>query len=198
MDVAPPSRSAGRPRDPSVDQLILETTLRMLVERGYDAMSIEGIAAAAGVGKTTIYRRYRDKRELVVDALSSLAASAEAPPDLGDTRAELRAFLIGTFGVLRGSGVGFPMIGTLLVRERTDPELMERFRTEVIRPRMGLAVEILRRGIVRGDIRSDVQPELVTQLLAGSLFARHISGGAEDEAWMDQVLETVWRGIAAR
>jgi AcrR family transcriptional regulator len=192
------ARQAGRPRDPDVDRLILETTVAHLVERGYDAMSIEGIAAAAGVGKTAIYRRYPGKRELVVGAISSLASSIEPPADLGDTRAELRAFLTGMFGVLRHGGLGFAMVGTLLVREGTDPELLDRFRVEVIRPRMAIAMTILRRGIERGEVRADLQLDVVTQLLAGSIFARHVSGQPEDEAWIDAVFETLWGGIAAR
>ena len=196
MDDPSTSRPAGRPRNPSVDQRILDTTIRQLVERGYDAMSIEGIAAAAGVGKTTIYRRYPDKRELVVGALSSIAAALEPPPASGDTRTNLRAFMLQTFGVVRQGGVGFAMIGTLLVREQHDPALMDLFRAEVIRPRIELATSILRRGVERGEVRIDVRLDVVAQMLAGALFARHLSGEPEDDAWVDALFDAMWEGVA--
>ena len=106
-------------------------------------MSIEGVAAAAGVGKPTIYRRYPSKRELVVAAMSSLAASLPAPPDTGDVRADLLAFLEPAFGVFQ-SGVGFAMLGALLVKERDDPALMDLFRSRIVRPRMHTVAEIVR------------------------------------------------------
>jgi AcrR family transcriptional regulator len=69
------ARARGRPRDPAIDRAILDAALRLLAEQGYDGMSLEAVAGAAGVGKTTIYRRYPGKRELVVAAISSIAAS---------------------------------------------------------------------------------------------------------------------------
>jgi hypothetical protein len=90
------------------------------------------------------------------------------------------------------------MLGTLLSKERIDPELMDQFRAEVIRPRLAAASEILRRGIARGDIRADIVPEIVAQLLAGSILARHVSGMPEDEPWLDAVFDTIWDGIATR
>jgi AcrR family transcriptional regulator len=198
MDATPVTRMPGRPRSATVDQRILDVTIQQLVERGYDAMSIEGIATAAGVGKTTIYRRYPGKRELVVGALSSIAASLQPPPDTGDARADLRAFVRQTFGVFRQDGLGFAMIGTLLVREREDPELMERFRAEVIRPRIEAATAILRRGVERGEVRWDVRIDVVVQMVAGALFARHVAGQPEDDAWVEAVFEILWEGAAAR
>ena len=191
-------RPPGRPRDPAADRAILDTALRLLVEQGYDAMSVEGVAAGAGVGKTTIYRRYPGKRELVVAAISSIAASLEPPADTGSTRGDLRAFVAQTFGVIRRDGVGFSMIGTLLVKERDEPALIELFRAAVIGPRLAVAAGILRRGVERGEIRADVQLDLVVQLVAGALFARHLAGRPDDDAWLESVLDALWQGITAR
>jgi hypothetical protein len=89
------------------------------------------------------------------------------------------------------------MVGTLLVKEQSDPELLGRFREEVILPRMAAAGAILRRGIERGELRPDLDPAVVAQVLAGSMFARHIAGQPADDTWYDHVFDTVWRGISA-
>jgi len=186
---------AGRPRSSEADRAILDTALRLLVEQGYDAMSIEGVAAAAGVGKTTIYRRYPSKRELVVAAVSSLAASFEPPPDSGNVRDDLLAFMRQIFGLFH-SGLPFAMAGTLLVKERDDPALMELFRQKIIRPRMEVVARLLRKGMDRGELRPDISPELTAQILAGAVFARHLSGWPEDDAWLESLLDTILRGLA--
>jgi AcrR family transcriptional regulator len=111
MTTTETSRTAGRPRSPEADRAILATTLKLLVEQGYDAMSIESVAATAGVGKTTIYRRYPGKRELVVAAVLSLASTFDLPPDSGSTRADLLVVMHQAFEVFH-SGVAFAMLGT--------------------------------------------------------------------------------------
>ncbi len=189
-------KTAGRPRSSEADQAILQTTLQLLVEQGYDAMSMEGVAAAAGVGKTTIYRRYPGKRELVVAAVSSLANTLETYADSGDVRADLYKFVGQFHRILKARNL-YSMLGTVLVKEREDPELIELFRSLVIYPRMEAMSDILRRGIERGDVRSDIQVEVITQMIAGSIFARHIAGQAEDDQWLQSVIDAIWLGIAA-
>lgn len=191
-------RAPGRPRDPATDRAILAATIRLLGEQGYDAMSIEGVAAAAGVGKPAIYRRYPGKRELVVAALGSLAASVDPPRDSGDAREDLFAFVRRAFGALREQRpMGFSMVGTLLVTERAEPALIEMFRSVIYRPRLELAYEIIQRGIERGQIRADTRPDVVIELIAGSVFARHLLGEPEDDSWIEAVFDAVWRGLAA-
>lgn len=190
-------RTAGRPRSTEADLAILQTTLRLLREQGYDAMSMEGVAAAAGVGKTTIYRRYPGKRELVAAAVSSLTATVRPPADSGDVRANLLTFLRQMHKILSGSDM-FPMLGTLLVKEREDPELLDLFRGLIIRPQMEAVASLLRQGVEQGRLRADISIYVVAQLFAGAIFARHISGLPEDEEWLQSVVETVWDGIAAR
>ena len=191
------ARSQGRPRDPAADQAILEATRAVLVQQGYDRLSIERVAAVAKVGKTTIYRRYRSKRELVVAAISTLVASIEPPADTGDTRQMLEDLVVRTFEVMQRDGLAFSLIGTLLTKEREDPELVALFRERVLRPRIVVVAEMLHRGIERGHIRRDVSIETTTQMVAGSILARHLTGQVADEAWLRQMIGQVWRGIAA-
>ncbi len=197
MAVSTSARTGGRPRSAEADRAILDTTVRLLVEQGYDAMSIEGVAAAAGVGKTTIYRRYQAKRELVVAAISSLVATIEPPPDSGNTRADLVVFMRRTFQIISRGNVGFSMLGTLLLKEREDPELLALFRERVIGPRIAVAASIFRRGVERGELRPDTQVDILPQMLVGAVFANHVTGGNMDEDWLEPVLDTLWRGIAA-
>jgi AcrR family transcriptional regulator len=187
---------AGRPRSFEADRAILDTTLRLLVEQGYDAMSIEGVAAAAGVGKTTIYRRYPSKRELVVAAVSSLASAFELPPSSGSVRDDLLAFMRQSYGVFR-TGLPFAMLGTLLVKERDDPALMELFRRQIIRPRMEVLGHLLRQGIEHGELRPDIPIDVTIQMFVGAVFARHVSGWPEDDEWMETLVDTLLRGLAS-
>jgi len=89
------------------------------------------------------------------------------------------------------------MIGTLLVKERKEPALMALFRAGIIRPRMEIATGPLERGIERGELRPDISVDVVVQAIAGAFFARHLVGGAQDDAWLESVFDTLWRGIAA-
>ncbi|HET9493078.1 MAG TPA: TetR/AcrR family transcriptional regulator [Chloroflexia bacterium] len=190
-------RSAGRPRSPEADRAILATTLRLLVEQGYDAMSIESVAAAAGVGKTTIYRRYPNKRELVVAAVLSIADTIELPPDSGSVRADLLDVMHQAFAIFH-NGIAFSMMGTLLVKERDDPELLDLFRRKVILPRMEIMGRVFRRAIDRGEVKADISVPLAVQMLSGSMFARHISGYPEDEEWLESVIDTLLLGTMVR
>ena len=186
---------SGRPRSVHADRAILDATLRLLVEQGYDGASMEAVASAAGVGKPTIYRRYPTKRDLVIAAVSSLAESMPPPPETADVRADLLGYLEPAFGVFK-SGVGFAMLGALLVKEREDPELMQLFRARVIGPRMLVLVQILRRGVAAGQVRPDVRGEVAAQMLAGALFAGHVAGQSIDVAWLGSVVDYLWAGLA--
>lgn len=194
LDTQDIPRNPGRPRSAEADRAILETTLQLLVEQGYDAMSIESIAAEAGVGKTTIYRRYPGKRELVLAAVLSVADTFELPPDSGNVRTNLLACLHQVFEVFR-TGDAFAIMGTLLVKERDDPTLIELFRREIIAPRMQLVGRVFQQGIDRGELRADISIPLAVQMFAGSMFARHISGYPEDDAWMESLLDTLLQGL---
>jgi AcrR family transcriptional regulator len=190
-------RTPGRPRSAEVDRAILETTLRLLIEQGYDGMSIESVATSAGVGKTTIYRRHPSKRELVLAAILLVADTFELPPDSGNVRSDLLRVMHQVFEIFR-SGNAFSIMGALLVKERDDPALIDLFRREILAPRVELLGRVFERGIDRGELRADISIPLAVQMLAGSIFARHISGYPEDEAWMESLLDTLLRGLMVR
>src|ERR687893_476350 len=101
---AGPVRSSrgGRPRDPSRDSVIRAAILRLLAEVGYGALTMDAVAAEAGVGKATIYRRWRTKQDLVVDTISDLNRAEATTPDTGSLDGDLRQMMRQMVGVING------------------------------------------------------------------------------------------------
>ena len=190
----------GRPRDPEADQAILQTTLKLLTEHGYAGLSVERVASEAGVGKTTIYRRYNTKDKLVAAAVGALKDELGPPPDTGDTRADIVEMFVRSLGTrsigMLERGPGFAMIGALLVEERRNPQLIELLRQRIMRPRRDDVITLLKRGIERGDIRADADLAVAAHAILGSILASHILGVAESAEMIEHTVDTIWRGIA--
>jgi AcrR family transcriptional regulator len=186
----------GRPRDPGADRAILGATFAQLVEVGYGALSIEAVAAAAGVGKTTIYRRWPAKRDLVVAALATETPFALPPLDV-DSRTALGLLVRQAIAMLIDSGA-IRILGSLLVEEQREPGLLVAFRERILGPRRGMVEAMLRAGIERGQIRPDIDPLVVTEMIAGAVFGHHaILGMTANEAWIESLVDHVWTAIAA-
>jgi AcrR family transcriptional regulator len=120
----------GRPRDPHVDEAILSAALALLIEDGFPRLTIEGVAARAGVGKATIYRRWESKTALVVDAINERVACGIAFPDSGDFRADVEAVL--TQVLLRIQGLEGKVWKAVLSELVRNEELAEMFRREFV------------------------------------------------------------------
>jgi AcrR family transcriptional regulator len=192
-----PLTARGRPRDTGADRRILDATFRQLVAVGYGGLSIESVAAEAGVAKTTIYRRYPTKAELVVGALQ-LEVPFERPPQDLDSRTALEHFIRQAITMLVDSGA-IRILGSLLVEETREPGLLVIFRERLIGPRRGMVETMLRRGIERGEIRPDIDPLTVTEMVAGAIFGHHaILGLVETEEWVRSLVDHVWAAIEAR
>lgn len=188
-----PSAPPGRPRSPEVDRAILAAALRLLRDEGYARMSIERVAAEAGVGKTAIYRRYADKGDLLAAALVAVRDIAPVP-DSGDSRADLVELIERVRAALEAAGMS--MVGTLLVEEKHNPMLLERFRERAIRPGRAQGRAVLERARARGELRPDADIELALDMVAGSYFARHLVGGGFPDDWSDRIGDAVWRSVA--
>jgi AcrR family transcriptional regulator len=185
--------ASGRPLDPDATRAIVAATVRLLGEQGFAGMSVEGVAAAAGVGKPAIYRRFPDKRALVMAAIQAALAPMEVP-DQGDTRAELRAAMI---GLPREPEPYLALIGGLAAERSRHPELLDAFRERILLPRRAIVREIVERGKARGDIRADVDSDLPTDLLGGAWLARGFAGAPVDEAWRERIFDFVWESVRA-
>ena len=189
-----PAAQRGRPRDADADRRILAATFRQLVDVGYGALSIEAVAAEAGVAKTTIYRRHPTKAELAVAALS-----VEVPfiPPTGDlpAREALDRFVRQAIVMLIDSGA-VRILSSLLVEEAREPGLLDAFRARLIGPRRQVVEGMLRAGIERGEIRPDIDPLIVTEMIAGAIFGHHVILGLRGtDEWVESLVDHVWAAI---
>lgn len=187
-------RGRGRPRRPDIDDAVLEVALRHLADPGFGRMSIEAIAAEAGVGRPAVYRRWPDKAALATAALEHLRQS-EPDRQTGDTRQDLVTQLerIRRFYTqLRGMA----MVGALLAEEERHPELLERFREQVIRPRRARLRRILADGQERGEIRAGLDLDVAVSALVGCFYSRYLSGDPFPAGWSRDLVATLWPSLA--
>lgn len=185
----------GRPRNPALEQKILATALQALAQRGYAGTSVEAVAAAAGVGKTTIYRRFPSKEDLIAAALEGLAAAVE-PADTGSTVTDLTAYLDRLHEtVLKGPGI--PVFAALLVEGHRRPRLLERLHERLVGRRRDLFRSLLRRGVERGEVRADAHLDAAADAIFGAFFARHLIGLPVTRPWIRALVATVWQGLEA-
>jgi AcrR family transcriptional regulator len=185
----------GRPRSPGIDEAILEATLRQLGSVGFGHMTIDSVAAEAGVGRPAVYRRWRNKVELATAALAHLNIS-EPDRFTGNTRRDLVAQLSRVrnfYEELRGMA----MVGALLVEEERHPELLTLFREQVIRPRRAVLAQVLRDGQARGAVRPDLDLDTAVALLIGPFYARYLGGERFPRTWATQVVDMLWPAFAA-
>jgi AcrR family transcriptional regulator len=184
-----------RTRDPSLDAAIATATLELLSEESFAAITVEAVAARAGVGKPAIYRRFADKVALVLSVIEAALPPLE-PVDLADTRAELWAAMQSGFPP---DAPGYVcMIGGLIAERRRNPELIEAFRERILNPRRKLVCALIERGQRRGDIRIDLDPETAVDWLAGSLLARAFAGIDTGPRWRERAFATWWKNLEER
>jgi AcrR family transcriptional regulator len=186
----------GRPRDPRAYRAIVDATTALLAEVGYAALTMEGVAARAGVAKTTVYRRWRSKAALVVDVMGNLL-DLHPFPDTGSTRDDfllgLRRLIASFSGTVAGQ-----VFASLLADLVHDPELAASFRQEYLRPQWASIHQALERGAARGDLRADLDRDLVVDELVGPVYYHLLVRGeplGEDSAGplVDFVLQSISR-----
>src|ERR687894_2888228 len=152
----PPARTGrgGRPRDPSRDDVIRAAILRLLGDVGYGALTMDAVAAEAGVGKATIYRRWRTKQDLVVDTISDLNRAEATTPDTGSLDGDLRQMLRQMVAVINGPTGAATL--SLLSTVPHQPALAEAFRNGPLAVWRESFKEIWDRAEQRGEIRPGV------------------------------------------
>ncbi|MEY2400948.1 MAG: hypothetical protein QOJ08_1059 [Ilumatobacteraceae bacterium] len=187
----------GRPRSDKVHRAILDATRDLIVEKGFADLRLEHVAARAGVGKTTIYRRWASKEALALELLLALAAPHIAIDDSGDTREELTAAVNNAIGGLTRSAFG-PVIRALLSQIANNPALGDPFRATVVQARRTEIAAVIARGIARGDLRRDVNMDIATELLVGPVYFRLMFGGELNDEFATHVVDTLLQGLATR
>ena len=187
-------RGPGRPRSAEVDEAILSAAVELLADVGYGAMSMEAVAARAGVSKASLYRRWPGKPQLVTDTLRSVVDQVPVP-DTGDVRSDLVAMAGSISHALGDSPLGRVAAGMSGEFAR-NPELAEDFRQRFLQPRRRMVADVLRRGVERGELRADLDLELVLDVLAGALYYRtHVSGGSVDERIVADLVDLLLDGL---
>jgi AcrR family transcriptional regulator len=185
----------GRPRSDRAHRAILDAARELLVEGGFADLRLEHVAARAGVGKATIYRRWRSKEELALDLMLELASPNIPVAETGDTREELAAVVHNAMRALTDTQFG-PVLRALLSQIALNPALGDPFRARVVGARREAVARVMARGIARGDLRPDVAPEIATELLVGPVYFRLMFGGALDAGFAARVLEAFLEGHA--
>jgi AcrR family transcriptional regulator len=188
-------RPLGRPREERADRAILAAALELIAEQGVRDLRMDDVADRAGVGKATIYRRYRSKDELVTAAVAALVSEI-AIPDTGSTRTDLVTLMHSAVEVYSGS-VEAGAMPSLVDAMSRNAELARSVREGFLAQRRAALGAVLERGVERGELRSDLDLELALDVLGGPLFYRLlITGGPIDRDLADGVVELILRGFA--
>ena len=188
-------KPTGRPREARADRAILGATLDLMADRGVDDLRVDDVADRAGVGKATIYRRYRSKDELVTAAVAALVGEI-AVPDTGSTEADLLALMRDAVKVYADTPAARAMPSLVAAMNR-DLELARAIREGFLAGRRAALGVVLERGIERGDLRKNLERELALDVLAGPLFYRLlVTGGPIDDELAVGVVELLLRGFA--
>jgi AcrR family transcriptional regulator len=189
-------RRPGRPRSERAEQAIIDATIEAIGERGIDGVHCEDVAARAGVGKATLYRRWPGKEDLLIAAFASMRRPLPQP--LGDS---VRDDLISLLTVVAEDADDpryAQQYALLHGAVERYPRLVARYKERVVEPRRELVRSVLRRGIETGELRPDTAVEVTMLLLTGGVMAR----GKHEPApaapgFVDSLVDELLRGIAA-
>jgi AcrR family transcriptional regulator len=188
-EIPRPSRG-GRPRDPSRDGVIRAAILRLLADVGYGALTMDAVASEAGVGKATIYRRWRTKQDLVVDTISDLNRAEAAPPDTGSVETDLREMMHQMVALICGPTGAATL--SLLSTMPHQPALAEAFRQGPLAVWRQAYDAIWERAEQRGEVRPGLSRSVAAESTSALLVQRWLlTGEPVDEAYADEVLDTV-------
>jgi AcrR family transcriptional regulator len=191
------SRRPGRPRSERADQAIIDAALSLFAESGPEGLCIERVAARAGVGKATIYRRWPGKEDLLLDAIAAL--KAPLPEPAGRSVREDLVTLLGVMCAESADPRRAREFALLLGEGAQYPRLMARYVETVLEPRREVVRAVLRRGMATGELRPDLDVEAALFMLIGAVVARR---GHEQQAipagYAERVVDELLRGLRAR
>ncbi|MGH3414594.1 MAG: TetR/AcrR family transcriptional regulator [Marmoricola sp.] len=168
---------------------ILEATVDLLVEVGYDRLTMDAVARQAHASKATLYRRWESKPELVIESLMRAKDMPEPhDPDTGSLRGDLMAAFCGNTGLAspRTSGV----MGAVITAVTTDEDFAEAFREQFIAPKLAISQGIYARALARGEVAEDADLEIIAPALAGVCLHRmYVMGSPPDDRTIERVID---------
>lgn len=170
---------------------ILESTIELLIETGYHRLTLDAVARKARASKATLYRRWESKPALVIDAL--IKAKDMPDPEVHDTgslRGDLLATFCGRHGIANSRGT--EVIGAVLTAVNTDEEFAQHFRERFLAPKLAVTQQVYAHAIERGEIRPDVDLEIIGPALAGVILHRaYLMGTPPDEELITRVIDNL-------
>jgi AcrR family transcriptional regulator len=184
----------GRPRNPHIDAAVLEATLSVLDDSGYGGLTLEEVARRAGTTKPAIYRRWPSRQHLVLAALRTRLADAEAP-ETGCTLCDVAECLVLFVAAFRSMPPD--VLGPLFADCANDPALQGEFMDTLFEPPRAAVKQTLDRAHARGDLRADVDRDLIVDLIGSLVHYRVLfrhAGTTDDE--IEQIVKALMQGIA--
>jgi AcrR family transcriptional regulator len=179
-----PKKSNGRPRSIESDRAIWQATLELLAEVGFDRLSIEAIAARARVGKTTIYRRYNRKEELVADAIESVRSEVIIP-DTGTLASDLDA-LVEIAAQITLTPLGRRSVGSIVSSAASNPAFAQIYWERYLEPRRQAFAVVIDRAKARNEVNAAIEPSLVFDIMSGIMLYALIFPPSS-ESWVSYV-----------
>jgi len=190
-------RRLGRPRSEAAEQAIIEATLEVFAEKGFEGVCVELVAARAGVGKATIYRRWANKEELLLAAFGSLKSPFPEPEGVS-VRDDLLA-MVEVMCADKADPRKARRYALLLGEGEKYPRLMARYKETVVEPRREAMREVIRRGIQTGELRADTDVEIAMLTLTGVIMAQEKSAcGTLDGDFAARLVDGLLLGCTAR
>jgi AcrR family transcriptional regulator len=182
-------------RGEHVRRTVLAAAFDELVANGFDGATVAGIAKRSGVHETTVYRRWVTRENLLVAALLDRSADAIPAPDTGSTRGDLLAMVRGVIAYAR-SPTGMAVLRAALLPVADGyADAREAFWAQ----RLGALSPVVTRGIERGDLRADIDAQLLLEMLVAPIHGRLLlSGGPIDDGFAERLVDQVLTGVAAR
>lgn len=178
-------------------EAIRDAVLEELAAQGYGRLSIEGVARRAGVGKTTIYRRWGSKLPMVIDVVSAVAVQGIAPPDTGSLRGDLRMMLTVASMALRHP-LARQIVPDLLAEAARNPEIAETLEKALRETQLGFSTAVLQRAVERGELPADADVPLALDLAIGPLYWRlAVVRTKLPKGYLDQLADRVTAALTA-
>jgi AcrR family transcriptional regulator len=191
------SRRPGRPRSEQAEQAIIEATLDLFAEKGFEGVCVELVAARAGVGKATIYRRWPNKEELLLAAFASLKSPFPEPKAVS-VRDDLLA-MVEVMCADKADPRKARRYALLLGEGEKYPRLMARYKETVVQPRRDAMRAVIRRGIETGELRPDTDVEIAMLSLTGAIMSLEKSqDGTFNGDFAARLVDGLLLGLSAR
>lgn len=192
----PTKRGRGRPRDPRTDAKITEAAASLIIERGFDGMTVDDVAERAGVGKATVYRRWPSKSDLAFASIATHIRDEFPEPDTGSITTDLRQIIRAS--VSFASSPAGNALAKMCVAEAARDARVAQLVKETQDQRLAWLRTAIARATERGEVRSDIDPDITYKWFMGYLLAVLVTDEPlPDDRQSEEIVQFILHGIAA-